>query len=294
MRVGIISGTGAYEWPGLRGAERLERDTPFGPVGLTGGEVGGVEVVHLSRHGTGHVRLSNNVNHRANIGALLACGVDCLVSLTVCGAIDATATLGSLVVFDDLFFPTNRLPDGSLCTWYDRPGAEGRGHWIFGDPFDESMRSALLQAAALRSLPVVPKGCYGHVDGPRFNSRSEISWLGALGVTAVSQTAAAEVVLAGEAELPMALVGYLTDFANGVAAEPEPVEALIARADASTGTFASLLEQALPRLVRPSPAGTVYRFGASAGADGDADQHVAGPLDVPGQRQHGSSERRAR
>jgi 5'-methylthioadenosine phosphorylase len=42
----------------------------------------------------------------------------------------------------------------------------------------------------------------------------------------VSQTAAAEVVLAGEAELPFALVGYATDYDNGVQEEPTPVERL--------------------------------------------------------------------
>ena len=48
-------------------------------------------------------------------------------------------------------------------------------------------------------------GCYGHVDGPRFNTKAEIRGLAPAGVTAVSQTAGPETVLAGEAELPFAL-----------------------------------------------------------------------------------------
>ena len=67
-------------------------------------------------------------------------------------------------------------------------------------------------------------GCYGHVDGPRFNTEAEIRGLAAAGVTAVSQTAGPETVLAGEAELPFALLGYATDYANGVQPEPTPVE----------------------------------------------------------------------
>ena len=59
-------------------------------------------------------------------------------------------------------------------------------------------------------------GCYGHVDGPRFNTRTEIRTLAAAGVTAVSQTGGPETVLSGEAEIPYALVGYATDYANGV------------------------------------------------------------------------------
>ena len=70
-------------------------------------------------------------------------------------------------------------------------------------------------------------GCYGHVDGPRFNTRAEIRGLAAAGVTAVSQTAGPETVLCGEAELPYALLGFLTDYANGVKDEATPVETLV-------------------------------------------------------------------
>ena len=105
-------------------------------------------------------------------------------------------------------------------------------------------------------------GCYGHVDGPRFNTKAEIRGLAATGVTAVSQTAGPETVLAGEAQLPFALVGYATDYANGVQAEATPVERLLELIAASTGTFARLLEAALPRIdaAALAPAGVVYRF----------------------------------
>ncbi|MGK5643601.1 hypothetical protein ACSNOK_36115, partial [Streptomyces sp. URMC 126] len=50
--------------------------------------------------------------------------------------------------------------------------------------------------------------------------KADLAALAAAGVTAVSQTAGPEVVLAGEAELPLALVGFVTDHANGVAPVP--------------------------------------------------------------------------
>ncbi|MBJ7597937.1 MAG: phosphorylase [Candidatus Nephthysia bennettiae] len=260
MRLGVISGTGAYEWPGLVDPVLQTRETAYGPVEVTVGEVGGVQVVHLSRHGRRHARLSNHVDHRANLSALLGCSVDGLVSLTLCGAVDPSVALGSVVVFDDLYFPANRLPDGTLCTWHDTPGGRGRSHWIFDRPFNEPLRQALLGAARQLAVPAVAGGCYGHVDGPRFNTRAEIAALGRCGVTAVSQTAGPEVVLAGESELPMALLGYVTDHANGVAEAPEPVEALIARAQASLATFAAVVEAAVAGLGALRPAGIVYRF----------------------------------
>ncbi|NUS53657.1 MAG: MTAP family purine nucleoside phosphorylase, partial [Streptomycetaceae bacterium] len=210
--------------------------------------------------GAGHRRLSNHVEHRANLAALLACGVDAVLSFTVCGAVDPDAEPGSLVVFDDLHFPSNRLPDGSLCTWYAAPGGPRRGHWIFDRPFCEPLRQVLIDAAAHAGAPVIARGTYGHVDGPRFNTRSEIAALAAAGVTAVSQTAGPEVVLAGEAELPMALVGFVTDYANAVTATPEPVAALLARMAASTGVFSALAERALPQITDLPPVGVVHRF----------------------------------
>lgn len=260
MRVGIITGSGGDTWPDLHDAHAETVTTRHGQAPVTVGRVAGVEVVHLSRHGAGHARLSHQVEHRANLAALLDSGVQALLCFTVCGAIDPAAAPGSLVVFDDLYFPTNRFPDGSPCTWFDTPGEAGRGHWIFDHPFSEPLREVVVEAAAASGTPVLARGVYGHVDGPRFNSRSEIAALAAAGVTAVSQTAGPEVVLAGEAELPMALVGFVTDFANGVATEPEPVTALLERMAASSAVFAALAERALPRLEVLRPAGLVHRF----------------------------------
>jgi 5'-methylthioadenosine phosphorylase len=260
MKVGIISGSGTYTWSALDSPVHEVRPTPYGEVGLTVGRVGGVDVAHLARHGSGHVRLSNHVDHRANIAALLDVGVDCLVSTTVCGAVDPAVELGSVIVFDDLYFPSNRMPDGSVCTWHTTVGGSGRGHWIFDQPFSTEVRTAAIDAA--RAIGLAPAaGCYGYVDGPRFNTRSEIAALAAVGVTAVSQTAGPEVVLAGEAGLPMALVGYATDYANGVGDATEPVEALLQRIAQSTGVFSSLVDALLPRLVEPRPPGVVHRFG---------------------------------
>ncbi|MFP3989735.1 MTAP family purine nucleoside phosphorylase [Streptomyces sp. E11-3] len=261
MRVGVITGSGSYDWPHLEGRVQRTIATEYGEVAVTEGRLKGVDVVQLSRHGAGHRRLSNQVDHKANLAALRAAQVDAVVALTVCGTVDPDIAPGSLIVFDDLHFPANRLPDGSPCTWYDQPGQRGRGHWIFDRPFSEPLRQALLTASVQLDTPVVESGVYGHVDGPRFNTRTEIAALRQVGVTAVSQTAGPEVVLAGEAELPLALVGFVTDYANGVAPEPEPVDALLERMAASRQIFADLAAHALPGLGEVGPAGFVYRFG---------------------------------
>jgi purine nucleoside phosphorylase len=264
MAIGIITGSGTYALPGFEGTGPEPVPTPWGEALVSRGTLAGVEVTHVSRHGAGHVRLSNHVTHRANIAALAEIGVDAVLAVTVCGAVDPGIALGSLICFDDVHFPSNRLPDGSLCTFFTEPGDPRRGHWIYEDPYAEGLRAPLLEAAERCGLPMRDGGCYGHVDGPRFNTRAEIRGLAAAGVTAVSQTAGPETVLAGEAELPFALVGYATDYANGVQAEATPMERLLELIAASTETFARLLEDAVPRIDAGAlaPTGVVYRFHA--------------------------------
>jgi len=262
MQLGVITGSGTYALPGFAGSEPEPVTTPWGAALVSRGSFGGVAVAHVSRHGAGHARLSNHVTHRANIAALKQLGVDGVLAVTVCGAVDPSLELGSLICFDDLHFPVNRLPDGALCTFFAEPGDPAPGHWIYESPFAPGLRAALLTAAERCGLPMRDGGCYGHVDGPRFKTRAEIRGLAAAGVTAVSQTAGPETVLAGEAELPFALVGYATDYANGVRAEATPVERLLELIAASTESFANVLTAALPAIDKAElPAtGVVYRF----------------------------------
>jgi purine nucleoside phosphorylase len=263
MRIGIVTGSGTYALPDFEDAAGTDVDTPFGSVLVTAGRFAGADVLHVSRHGEGHVRLSSSVAHQANISALRAQGAEAILAVTVCGALDPELELGSLIVFDDLHFLANRLPDGSLCTLHTEPGMKGRGHWIYDSPFSAPLREALLAGARAAGRPVRDGGCYGHVDGPRFNTRTEIRMLQACGVTAVSQTAGPETVLAGEAEIPYALLGYATDYANGVKPEdPTPVEELVRLIGASGEAFASTLAAAIPLLddAQLEPVGTHFRF----------------------------------
>jgi 5'-methylthioadenosine phosphorylase len=263
MRIGIITGSGTYALPGFEAPSPATVETPFGEALLTEGRFAGADVLHIARHGEGHLRLSSAVTHQANVWALRERGAQAILAVTVCGSLDPDLALGTLVVFDDLHFPVNRLPDGSLCTLHTEPGVPGRGHWIFRLPFGEALRRALVEGAAEEGFAARDGGCYGHVDGPRFNTRSEIRSLMAAGVTAVSQTAGPETVLAGEAKLPYALLGYATDYANGVKPdEPTPVEELIRLVEASTETLARTLAAAVPRVEAAAlePVGTHFSW----------------------------------
>jgi purine nucleoside phosphorylase len=267
MAVGVITGSGTYALPGFAPRDELAVDTPFGTAAVATGRHGGVEVLHVSRHGAGHARLSNHVAHRANIWALAELGAEAVIGATACGAVDPGLELGQLVVFDDLHFLSNRLADGSLCTFFTEPGDPRRAHWILhGSPYSADVRGALLAAAQRAGHAVRDGGVYGHVDGPRFNTPAEIAGLAACGVVAVSQTGGPETVLCGELELPYALIGFVTDYANEVrAGATTPVAQLIELMAASPGAFADVIGGAVSQLdaTRPTPVGTVYRFGGN-------------------------------
>src|SRR3954467_13252536 len=135
MPIGIITGSGTYALPGFDGSEPEVFPTPWGDALCPRGRFPGAGVLPVPRHGAGHPRLSNHVTHRANIAALKALGASGVLAVTVCGAVDPARPLGALACFGGLPFLTNRLADGSLCTFFDQPGARERGHWIYEGPF---------------------------------------------------------------------------------------------------------------------------------------------------------------
>lgn len=266
MPIGIITGSGTHALPGFELRETETVDTPYGAAQVARGTLAGIDALQISRHGPGHARLSSAVNHRANIWALKQLGATAVIGCSACGAVDPALELGQLVVFDDLSFIANRLPDGGLCTFFDVPGDPARAHWILhGGPFSVEVRAAVLEAAENAGVSVRDGGCYGHVDGPRFNTPAEIAQLAAAGVVAVSQTGGPETVLCGELELPYALVGFITDHANEVRpGATTPIDVLAGLLGSSSGVFARVLAHALPRLGAQAPraAGSVYRIGA--------------------------------
>ncbi len=239
--------------------------TPWGEALVSHGEWAGVEVLHISRHGAGHPRLSNHVTHRANIAALKELGRGRRARRDgLRGGRPVAWSSGSLVCFDDLHFLSNRLPDGSLCTFFTEPGALERGHWIYEGPFSSELRAALLggrrgggrRRARRRLLRPRRRAALQH---PRRDPRPG----GVPASPPCPRPPGPETVLCGEAELPYALLGFLTDYANGVKDEATPVETLVEMMAASAEAFAAVLRAALPLIGAPAPPGIVYRFPAT-------------------------------
>ena len=69
MALGIITGSGTYSLPGFEGTGPEPVATMWGDAFVSSGTFAGVDVLHVSRHEEGHLRLSNHVTHQANLVA---------------------------------------------------------------------------------------------------------------------------------------------------------------------------------------------------------------------------------
>jgi 5'-methylthioadenosine phosphorylase len=236
--IGIIAGSGIYELPGDREPRVVE--SHFGEAEMAIFRAGPWAVGGISRHGKGHRHLPHTIPYRANLMALKQLGARAVLATTTVGAVDPGILLGRPILFDDLFFPENRLPNGEPCTIFMEPGDPERGHFIGKEPFSPSLRRKMGLAAGDLGIEVAIGGVYAHTNGPRFETRAEIRALKVAGVAAVSQTCGPEAVLAGELELPYGLVGFPVNYATGVA-ELEPKEEL--------DRLLTLSARVLPRLV---------------------------------------------
>ncbi len=259
--IGVITGSGLYRLDYLN-AKQETVDTPYGQVEVGLGSIENKAIAFIARHGKAHEFLPNMINYRANIYALKEVGVKAIIATSVMGVVDYSIKLGTLMLFDDIYYPDNRLPDGEICTFFTQPGLPSRAHYIFPSPFSPQIRSAAAKEAAKLGISYIDGGIYAHVNGPRFNSRTEIRQLAALGVMAVSQTCGPEVILAGELEIPYQLIGFGIDYANGVSREPTPIEVLNGNLDLASKVIPSLIKEIIINLDPNSISfeGFLYRF----------------------------------
>lgn len=270
--IGIITGSGVYEFPG--NPDTLAVENTFGQVEVAVSKVGPWTVGCISRHQEGHRHLPNTIPYRANLIALKQLGARAVLATTAVGAVDRGVTLGRPIVFDDLFFPANALPNGEACTIFTVPGDPERGHLIWTEPFSPRLRRKLEFAAWELELEITPGGIYGHTNGPRFETRAEVRQLDAAGVTAVSQTCGPETVLAGELGIGYGLVGFPVNYATGIA-EHESKEELARMLELTSVIMPRLVFRAAQILEEEDLVfdhGYVYRFGGGVQQDAEAGQ----------------------
>lgn len=206
-RVGVIGGSGLYEMEGLKVKEELTVNTPFGLPSdrYLIGEMSGMELVFLPRHGRGHRILPSHLNYRANIFGMKKLGVEWIISVSAVGSMREEIEPGHLVIIDQFFDRTRERPS----TFF---GEGVAGHITFADPICPNLRSLLLDVAASTSAIVHDRGTYLCIEGPQFSTRAESRIFRSWGVDVIGMTNLPEARLAREAEICYSTIALCTDY----------------------------------------------------------------------------------
>ena len=205
--VGILGGSGVYELDGLANARWERVESPFGAPSddLLFGELHGVSLVFLPRHGRGHRIPPSEVNYRANVDALKRAGVTDLLSLSACGSLREGLSPGTFVLVDQFIDRTF----GRERSFFESGLV---AHVSMAHPVCRRLGEALEEAAREVGVPAVRGGVYLAMEGPQFSSLAESELYQGWGCDVIGMTNMPEAKLAREAELCYASVAMVTDY----------------------------------------------------------------------------------
>ncbi len=209
-RLGILGGSGLYNIEELENVKELSIKTPFGNPSdtLRVGQLGGMEVVFLARHGRHHTFTPTDVPYRANIWALKSLGVRWLLAPSAVGSLKEQIRPLDMVVPDQFIDRTHQRPLTFFCD-----GAVA--HVTMADPFCPNL-SRLLAEAGERLMPEGRQlhngGTYLAMEGPAFSTRAESQLYRSWGCSVIGMTNHTEARLAREAEIAYASLSMATDY----------------------------------------------------------------------------------
>ena len=235
----VIGGSGLYQFPGLENASRRAMDTPYGPASgeVVLGDFAGKRLAFLARHGESHTLAPHRVNYRANLWALHALGARRVIGVNAVGGIRADMGPRVVALPDQIIDYTSER----LTSFCDVAGAEVK-HIDFSEPYTAALRKDLLAAATRVGVAVVDGGCYGATQGPRLETRAEITRMRRDGCDLVGMTGMPEAALARELELEYACIALVANWAAGCGDEAEiSLPEIFANLEAATA--------AVPRVV---------------------------------------------
>ncbi|MCK8484600.1 S-methyl-5'-thioadenosine phosphorylase [Aliiroseovarius sp. S2029] len=206
--IGIIGGSGVYEFDGLEEAQWQDVSSPWGTPSdqVLTGRLGGVNMAFLPRHGRGHVHAPSDVPYRANIDALKRLGVTDVISVSACGSFREDMAPGDFVIVDQFIDRTFARPKsffGSGCV----------AHVGFAHPTCLRLSAACTQSARAAGVTVHEGGTYLAMEGPQFSTLAESRmYRDQWGADVIGMTNMPEAKLAREAELCYASVAMVTDY----------------------------------------------------------------------------------
>ena len=209
-KLGVLGGSGFYSIENLKNVEEISIETPYGKPSdnLIIGNLEGMEVVFLARHGRNHSFTPSEVPYQANIWALKSLGVKWIISASAVGSLKEEIKPLDMVIPDQFIDRTNNRP----MTFF---GEGAVAHVALADPFCPELSKILQQVV----MPLMPEGrdlhfggTYLCMEGPAFSTRAESEFYRKLGCSIIGMTNHTEARLCREAEIAYVGLSMSTDY----------------------------------------------------------------------------------
>lgn len=209
--IGVIGGSGLYHLEAMKNAVEHQVATPYGLPSdvIVCGDIEGVAVAFLARHGRGHRLIPSEVPYQANIHALKQLGVRYLISLSAVGSLQEELRPLDMVLPDQFIDLTRRRES----TFF---GEGAVAHVSMAKPVCAALTAVLYRAfqntLLTHSMTLHRQGCYVCIEGPQFSTQAESAWYRHLGASVVGMTNMPEAKLAREAQIAYASLAMVTDY----------------------------------------------------------------------------------
>ena len=208
--IAIIGGSGLYQMQDLTNKRSISIATPYGKPsdGIVLGELNGVTVAFLARHGQEHRLTPSTVPYRANIYALKTLGVRYIVSISAVGSLRENLKPLDMVVPDQMIDMTKHRASSFF-------GKGAVAHVSMADPLCPKVADILTRAytqANISEGQCHAKATYVCIEGPQFSTRAESHWYRQINADIIGMTNMPEAKLAREASIAYATLALVTDF----------------------------------------------------------------------------------
>ncbi|HEY2866733.1 MAG TPA: S-methyl-5'-thioadenosine phosphorylase [Pyrinomonadaceae bacterium] len=209
IEIGIIGGSGLYQMPELQNVRHETVETPFGSPSdaFVIGELEGVTVAFLPRHGRGHRLLPTELPFRANIYAMKLLGVEYILSVSAVGSLQEQYKPTDMVIPDQFFDRTRGRTKES--TFF---GEGIVGHVTFAHPVCNELGDILEASCKTVGVTTHRGGTYICMEGPAFSTKAESNVYRQWGMDVIGMTNLQEAKLAREAEIAYATLALVTDY----------------------------------------------------------------------------------
>jgi len=257
-QIGVIGGSGLYEMEGLSVLEQRRIETPFGETSdpFVIGDVDGVRVAFLARHGGGHRTLPNEINYRANIFGFKVLGVHTILSASAVGSMKLDYAPTDIVFPDQFIDRTRHRPD----TFF---GNGIVGHVAFADPICNAAAKIMCDTGGEAGARVHAGGTYICIEGPQFSTRAESKLYRSWGVDVIGMTNLTEAKLAREAEICYVTMAMVTDYDCWHESGDVSVEQIMGYLRANASMAQKIIRKTIPRVAareRNCPCATALQY----------------------------------